>query len=75
VPYLINRKRVTEQQCFKIVVDWLDKCSELSSLDFVMSYKVKEAIKNVAGFGPVHPDKLKQERPGLYELLMKFRMF
>jgi hypothetical protein len=74
VPYLINRRHTTEGQCFEIIMDWLDRCTELSRLTFNADSRVKDVIKNAGPFGPVYPDKQKEGYPGLYELLVKFRV-
>jgi hypothetical protein len=75
VPYLINRRHATEEQCFEIIIDWLDRCAQLSRLYFNADSRVRDAIKNVGTFGPVYPDKQKEEYPGLYELLVKYMIF
>jgi hypothetical protein len=55
-------------------MDWLDRCTVLSRLTFNADSRVKDVIKNAGPFGPVYPDKQKEEYPGLYELLVKFRV-
>ena len=70
-PYLINRKHLTEERCTNIIVNWLDKCGQVSRLGFNTSYITKYAIKHVGTYGPVHPDKMKLEHPKFYDLLLK----
>jgi hypothetical protein len=71
VPYLINRRPLLEEQCTNVIVDWLDKCRQLSRLGFNANYRIRDAIKHVGTYGPVHPDKMKQEYPVLYDGLLK----
>lgn len=72
VPYLINRKHLSEEQCTNTIVNWLVKCGKLSRLEFNANYITKYAIKHVGKYGPVHPDKMKQELPQFYDLLLKY---
>lgn len=69
VPYLINRRHVSQDQCIQMVKTWLDQCSNLERLNFNASQRINDAIKRVGTYGPVYPDKLSQEYPELYELI------
>ena len=70
VPYLINRKHVSQEDCIHLVTNWLHQCSDLKRLNFNASQKINDAIKRVGTYGPVHPDKLNQEYPELYDLIV-----
>ena len=70
VPYMINRKHTSEEECKQIVKIWLDNCSKLERLNFSVNQKINDAIRRVGEYGPVHPDKLKQEYPELYSLIV-----
>jgi hypothetical protein len=70
VPYLINRRHVSRGDCMHLVTNWLYQCSNLKRLNFNASQKINDAIKRVGAYGPVHPDKLNQEYPELYDLIV-----
>jgi hypothetical protein len=75
VPYLINYKHLSEEECTAIILNWLAKCGELLRLEFNMIYVTRYAIKHVGTYGPVHPDKLSYENPVLYNLLAESKIF
>ena len=70
VPYLINRRHVSQEDCIQLVTNWLYQCSDLKRLNFNVNRKINEAIKRVGTYGPVHPEKLDQEYPELYDLIV-----
>jgi hypothetical protein len=74
VPYLINRRHLSEEQCTNIIVNWLVRCGEVSRLGFDADYITKYAINHVRTFGPVYPDKIRQEHPGFYNLLVESKI-
>jgi hypothetical protein len=69
VPYLVNRKHLSVEQSTYMIIDWLNKCTQLSRLNFNPSSRIDYAIKHVGKYGPVHPDTLRKEHDTLYELL------
>jgi hypothetical protein len=71
VPYLINCRHLLEDQCTDIILDWLGECGRLSRLGFNPKYRIKDSIMHVGTYGPVHPNKLKQEYPELYTMLIE----
>jgi hypothetical protein len=74
VPYLINIKHLPSEQSTNIIKDWLDKCGQLSRLGFNAIYKINDSKKRVKTYRPVHPGKLKQEYPQLYDSLVKYEV-
>ena len=70
VPYLINRRHVSREDCMHLITNWLHQCSDLKRLNFNANQKINDAIKRVGAYGPVHPDKLNQEYPELYDLIV-----
>ena len=74
IPYLINRKHVSQQECIGIVKTWLDQCSKMQHINFNVNQKLNEAIKRVGNYGPAHPGKLKEEYPQLYDLFVACRV-
>ena len=43
-PYLVNIKKLSYQQSFDILTDWLQKCNSFKKLDFNPNYLVKYAL-------------------------------
>ena len=43
-PYLVNIKKLSYQQSFDILTDWLQKCNSFKKLDFNPDYLVKYAL-------------------------------
>jgi hypothetical protein len=73
-PYLIKHRHLSAEQCSNIIVDWLGRCGQLSRLGFNANHRTKDAINHVGMYGPVYPDKMKQEHPKFYDLLLKHRV-
>jgi len=75
-PYLINVRKLSYQESYTIIRNWLDKCNELESLDnyrnFV-NYRIPYAIKNAMnkGIGPMSKEKIKTDTTynDLYQIL------
>ena len=70
VPYLINRRHVSQEACMHLVTNWLYQCSDLKRLNFNANQRINDAIRRVGTYGPVHPEKLNQEYPELYDLIV-----
>jgi len=70
-PYLINIKKLSYDDAFNIIKDWLDKCGTLRRLNFKPDYDIKYNINNAkrVGYLPIGLDKLKEENSGLYHIL------
>ena len=72
-PYLINIKKLSYQQSFDILTDWLQKCNSLKKLDFNPNYMVKHAL-TIAIEKIIPPMKLvtlKNRNLELYSILHK----
>lgn len=78
-PYLINVKRLSDDEAFDIIDKWLNKCNELEPLDFDTDSKINGCLVNVAGKGylPIsldnpekEPKTLKTENRQLYNILV-----
>jgi Primase X len=65
-PYLINIKKISYDEAYRIVREWLDKCNNLKKLDnyqnFV-NYRIHSALKTAAskGIGPMSLYKIKTD--------------
>jgi hypothetical protein len=56
-PYLVNIKKLSYQQSFDILTDWLQKCNSFNKLDFNPIYLVKSAL-NTTSQKKIPPMKL-----------------
>jgi hypothetical protein len=69
VPYLINVKKLNAKECFNILIDWLEKCNNLSVLSFDMGSEINVRLNSVRSYKPISIKKLKNENIELYDLL------
>ena len=77
-PYLINIKKISYEESYRIIKEWLDKCNSIERLDnyenFV-NYRIHSALKNAIhkGIGPMTQEKIKTDNKyrNLYILLKK----
>jgi hypothetical protein len=69
-PYLINTKKLSYEDAFGMIREWLEKCNEISKLSFSPESKIKEGLNGSSrGFFPISCTKLKTENEQLYNLL------
>jgi hypothetical protein len=69
-PYLLNIRKLSEQELTDIIKDWLNRCNQLRRLDFNYKQKIRDGIEGVErGYLPVSLSRLKEENGGLYILL------
>jgi hypothetical protein len=72
-PYLINTRKLSYDQSFAIMANWLSECNKLRRLDFNASLKIKDnlngAIKN--RYFPTGLYKLNCSDPQFYNFLQK----
>jgi len=70
-PYQINIKKVSNDDAFQIIKDWLDKCNELRTLDPNFSYKVKYSVNTAMRKQqlPMKLSTLENKNRDLYNLL------
>jgi hypothetical protein len=74
-PYLINVRKLSYSESFKIIKDWLDKCNDLKRLDNYRNfeYRINYAIKNAdkKQIPPMSTITLKENYKDLYFLLFQ----
>ena len=74
-PYLVNIKKLSNEESTKILRYWLDKCDSLSGrkLDFNPNQKIKNELKYVKNYFPLGVQKLKtdNEYTDLYQILKR----
>jgi hypothetical protein len=69
-PYLLNIRKLSEQQCYDIIKEWLESCSKLRRLDFNPKMRIKDGLESSKeGYLPISFDKLREENPKLLSLL------
>lgn len=78
-PYLINVKRLSFEQAFGIMDEWLSKCNDLEALDFDTETKVNNCLNSAVdkGYLPIsldnpekEPKTLKTDNRELYNILV-----
>jgi hypothetical protein len=76
-PYLINVRKLSYEESYTIIKNWLDRCDKLENLDNYRNfeYRIKYAPKNAVnkGIGPMSKEKIKTDATysELYQLLKK----
>ena len=72
-PYLINIKKISYQDSFQIIKNWLDKCNELRNLDPDFNYKIKYSINYAIRKQqlPMKLTTLENKNKELYKLLTR----
>ncbi|HEX5187408.1 MAG TPA: DNA primase noncatalytic subunit PriX [Nitrososphaeraceae archaeon] len=64
-PYLINIKKLSYQESYQIIREWLDKCNSLHELDNIRNfeYRIYYALKRAEkkGIGPISKEKIQIE--------------
>ena len=69
-PYLLNIKKLSYEQAFNTIKDWLDWCSRQRRLDFYPNTRIKEGLNGAKkGYFPIKFEKLRIENNELYNLL------
>ena len=72
-PYLIVVKQRPYGECVKVMMDWLNKCNCVEQLRFDAEFMVRRFLLNAqrVGYKPIRLEKLQQEIPVLYDLVMR----
>jgi hypothetical protein len=69
-PYLLNVKKLSKEEAYSIMIDWLDKCDKIQRLNFNTKAKIKEGLKSASkGYYPIGVEKLKEENKALYDIV------
>jgi hypothetical protein len=75
VPYLINVKKLSYHESYKIIKDWLEKCNDLKRLDNYRNfeYRINYALKNAdkKQIPPMSYITLKENYKNLYFLILQ----
>jgi hypothetical protein len=72
-PYLIVVKQRPYGECVKIMMDWLSRCNCVNQLRFHAEFMVKRSLESAqrVGYKPIRLEKLQQEIPALYDMVME----
>ena len=72
-PYLVNIKKLSYQESFDILIDWLQKCNSFKKLDFKPDYLAKHALTTAIEkrIPPMKLVTLKNRMLELYNILYK----
>lgn len=69
IPYLVNIKKLSNEETTKVLNEWLQNCNQLRKLDFIPRQYIKNDLRNVGQYLPPSKVKLKQEQIELYQIL------
>lgn len=72
-PYLINIKKLSYDEAFTVMKDWLKECGKMTPLDFSASNRIKDNLKAAmkVGYLPISLNDLKEQNPELYTRVTK----
>jgi hypothetical protein len=70
-PYLVNIKKLDDEQCYKILKTWLEKCNKLRKLEFDSDSEIKTKLTYVKYYNPISIEKLKTNNKKMYLLLIQ----
>jgi hypothetical protein len=70
-PYLINVKKLSYDDAFNIIKDWLNRCNSIKRLDSNFDYRIKYALESSIKnrFLPMKFNTLKEKNRALYDNL------
>jgi hypothetical protein len=70
-PYLVNVLKLSDEESFSILRQWLDNCNSIMRLSFDPKYILKYNIRNARkiGYYPISWNTLKSENINLYQHL------
>jgi hypothetical protein len=70
-PYFVNVRKLSRSDASSLIMNWLDRSSECSRLDFNARQKVNDSLNGVKKYRPFSKDRLKIENEPLYLRLKK----
>ena len=68
-PYLINVRKLSYDESFQILREWLDKCNSVRKLDFNPNQEIRERLKRAGNFYPIGIQRLKTADDSKYRKL------
>jgi hypothetical protein len=70
-PYLINVRRLSYEESFNLINDWLDEGSRLKRLNFNTKPKINEALRRVGYYRPISLQNLGTDNRKLYSIVSR----
>lgn len=69
-PYLVNARRLSDDEALSVVMTWLDKCNEVERLSFCPRQRARYDIRNARrkGYYPISLNNFRTENADLYDL-------
>lgn len=67
-PYLVNIRKLSNEESTKIANEWLQKCNGLRNLDFNPHMYIHNDLRRVKEYLPSSKEKLKKEQIELYHI-------
>ena len=71
IPYLVNIKKLDHDKCVDMLNNWLDKCNNLSKVDFNIKSEITTRLKAVKHYQPMSKHKLCNVNPELYNIIFR----
>ena len=68
-PYLINIRKLTNENAINILNQWLQRCDKVKKIDFDSTVYIKSDLKNVKEYLPPSKEKLKNQYLQIYNIL------
>jgi hypothetical protein len=69
-PYLLNVKKLSNEEIYSIMKNWLDKCNKLEGLNFNAKAKINDGLRGASkGYYPISLEKLKEENKSLCDIV------
>jgi hypothetical protein len=72
VPYLVNVRKLNDEECFDVLKIWLEKCNNLSGISFNIESEIKARLNGVKDYEPLSLYKLRNEIADLYHLIKSY---
>ena len=66
----MNVRKMSPDEAFHVISDWLNRCHQLKRLDFNVNQKIKYDLESVSSYRPISFDNLREENRELYDILV-----
>jgi hypothetical protein len=70
-PYLMNIKKLSYDEAFRVIKDWLIRCDKVTPMNFNPNDRIKSSLRAAlrVGYFPISFNDLKIENRQLYDLI------
>lgn len=69
-PYLVNIKKMSQEESFLILDNWLDQCDMMKALGYNKHTLIKNKLRYVNNYKPISHERLKKENYELYNKIV-----